>query len=114
MLNEDALSSVCELATLARGRSLLNSIYAQRSGKCSFVFHRAKHPVKGHIWAGISWKGRTPIVIFDGILNAEGYETILEQGLLPFLRDVYPSGHRPMQDNDPKHSSNRVKGVKCF
>ena len=76
---------------------------------CTFVFHRAKHPVKVHVWAGISWKGRTPIVIFDGILNAERYETILEQGLLPFLHDVYPSGHRLMQDNDPKHSSNRVK-----
>ena len=72
------------------------------------MFYRAKHPVKVHVWAGISWKGTTPIVIFDGILNAEGYETILEKGLIPFLRDVYPGGHRLMQDNDPKHTSNRI------
>lgn len=74
----------------------------------SDFFHRAKHPVKVHVWAGISWKGRTPIVIFDGILNAVGFITILESALIPFLDDVYPSGHRLMMDNDPKHTSNRV------
>ena len=47
-------------------------------------------------------------MIFDGIMNAEWYEAILEQGLIPFLRDVYPCGHRLMQDNDPKHTSNRI------
>ena len=72
------------------------------------IFSRAKHPVKVHVWAGISWKGRTPIVIFEGIMTAEGYENILREGLLPFLRNVYPTGHRVMQDNDPKHTSNRV------
>lgn len=72
-----------------------------------FIF-RAKHPVKVHVWGGISWEGRTPIVIFEGVMNAEGYENILRQALLPFLHDVYPRGHRLMQDNDPKHTSNRV------
>ena len=68
----------------------------------------AKHPVKVHVWGGISWKGRTPIVIFEGIMNAEGFEKIHREGLLPFLRDTYPAGHRLMQDNDPKHTSKRV------
>ena len=27
---------------------------------------RPKHPVKVHVWAGISWKGRTEICIFEG------------------------------------------------
>ena len=61
-----------------------------------------------HVWAGISWKGRTPIIIFDGTMNAEGYETILEKGLIPFLHDIYPCGHCLMQDNDPKHTSNQI------
>lgn len=74
---------------------------------CSFPF-RAKHPVKVQVWGGISWKGRTPIVIFKVTMNAEGYENIFWEAHLPFLRVVYPSGHRLMQDNDPQHTSNRV------
>ena len=34
------------------------------------------------------------------------YVTILERTLLPFLHEVvYPGGHRFMQDNDLKHTS---------
>ena len=38
---------------------------------------RPKHPVKVHVWAGISWNGRTDICIFNGIMNAELYVRIL-------------------------------------
>ena len=48
------------------------------------------------------------MVIFEGIMNAEGYENILQEGLIPFLQNVYPGGHRLMQDNDPKHTSKCV------
>ena len=34
---------------------------------------------------------------------------ILGRCLLPFLHDVFPDGHRFMQDNDPKHTSRRAK-----
>ena len=33
------------------------------------------------------------------------YTRILEAYLVPFIRDVYPMGHKFMQDNDPKHTS---------
>ena len=37
--------------------------------------------------------GRTGVCIFEGIMDADGYVSILEQALLPFLRDVYQDGH---------------------
>ena len=70
---------------------------------------RAKHPVKVHVWAGISKRGRTGICIFEGIMNAPLYIQVLEQTLIPFLQSAYPDGHRFMADNDPKHTSNQAK-----
>ena len=54
-------------------------------------------------------RGSTGVCIFEGILNAEGYVGILEDTLLPFLQNVYPDGHRFMQDNDPKYTSKKSR-----
>lgn len=59
--------------------------------------NRAKHPVKVHVWAGISLKGPTQIIIFDGIMDAPLYIEVLRRGLLPFLAEKFPNGHRFMQ-----------------
>ena len=64
-----------------------------------------KHPVKVHVWAGISKRGATGVAIFDGIMNAPLFLRILDQTLLPFLKSTFPDGHRFQQDNDPKHTS---------
>ena len=42
-------------------------------------------------------------------MDAPLYTEVLNQTLLPFLRRVYPDGHRFMADNDPKHTSNEAK-----
>ena len=46
-------------------------------------------------------------------MDADGYVSILEQALLPFLRDVYPDGHHVVQDNEPKYTSKRSVAYFC-
>ena len=70
---------------------------------------RPKHPVKLHVWAGISYRGATSIIMFTGIMNAQRLGQVLQAGLLPFIRDHYPDGHRLQQDNDPKHCSHYIE-----
>lgn len=67
---------------------------------------RAKHPVKVHVWAGISAQGATDICIFNGIMDADFYCQILDRFLVPFIHEKFPNQTpRFMQDNDPKHTS---------
>ena len=75
----------------------------------SYLFHRPKHPTKVHVWAGISVRGPTNIVIFDGIMTATCYGNIIQAAFIPFINNVYPEGHRLMQDNDPKHTSRYIQ-----
>ena len=74
---------------------------------------KPKHPEKVHVWAGISYRGRTSLCIFEGKMNAPLFICILRSSLLPFINDIYPDGHRFVQDNDPKHCS-RLHGKKVL
>ena len=56
------------------------------------------HPIKLHVWGGISYCGTTKLCIFDGIMNAELYIQILKECLVIFLNQVYLNGHCFMQD----------------
>ena len=66
---------------------------------------RPKHPTKVYVWAGISKKGATGICIFEGTMDAILYCEKLRRTLLPFLEEKFPTSHKFMQDNDPKHCS---------
>ena len=81
----------------------------RKSHRPRVLKQRAKHPVKLHIWGGISKRGATCIVMFSGLMNAERLIRIYEAGLIPFLNERFPGGHRLYQDNDPKHSSVAVE-----
>ena len=69
---------------------------------------KPKHPLKVHVWAGISRHGATEICIFDGIMDADLFCNILESTLVPFIQEKLPD-YRFMQDNDPKHTSRRAQ-----
>ena len=66
---------------------------------------KPKHPVKVHVWAGISRRGATGICIFEGVMNRWLYIDVLDGTLKPFIQSVYSDGHRFMADNGPKHTS---------
>ena len=38
-------------------------------------------------------------------MNAPLFISILRSTLLPFIKDIYPDGHRFIQDNNPKYCS---------
>ena len=46
--------------------------------------------------------------MFTGILNAKRLAAVYKAGLVPFIQDRFPDGHRLYQDNDPKHASNYI------
>lgn len=77
----------------------------RRVGEPRLLRPRPKHPAKIHVWAGISKKGATNLVLFQGNMTATRYTAILQASLLPFIEAKYPDGHRLLQDNDPKHTS---------
>ena len=48
----------------------------------------ASHPLKVHIWAAISYDGRSSIHIFDGRVNSKSYCECLKDAFLPALYEL--------------------------
>ena len=104
-------SSVANLPRSGRPRKLSAEARAfidQQMLWAKPVVTKPKHPLKVHVWGGISRHGATKICTFDGIMDADLFCNILETTLVPFIRNNLPD-HRFMQDNDPKHMSRRAQ-----
>ena len=57
----------------------ISSTYLLHLLKMFIALSRAKHPIKIHVWAGISKRGPTGIYIFEGIMDALLYTEILRK-----------------------------------
>ena len=57
------------------------------------------------VWAGLSWKGKTPLVVVNGNLDALSYTPMLAEHFLPFMDKFFPEGCILQQDNAPSHSA---------
>ena len=81
----------------------------RKKGQPRRLKYKHKHPLKIHVWAGISKQGATGIVMFDGILTATRYRDNLGVSSIPFIQMAYRGDHRLHQDNDPKHTFQYVQ-----
>ena len=61
------------------------------------------------VWAGISSKGKTPLVVFNGNLDAVNYASMLAEQFLPFMDKFYPKGCILKQNNAPAYSAKHTR-----
>lgn len=54
--------------------------------------YRAKHPVKVHVWAGISMRGATGICIFEGTMDKELFAEFWTRPLFPTCTTLRHTG----------------------
>lgn len=92
----------------ANGRIAFHQKSSDFEKKCNRI-PRPKHSYKVNVWAGISYKGKTSICIFTGIMDSEIYQKILRDNFVTFTSENFPNGYRLYQDNDSKHTSKSTK-----
>ena len=75
-----------------------------------FYAARPKHPLKLHVWGGISRRGPTDLLVFKGIMDRQFYTREIMPMYNKSIERLYPHGDSMMwADNDPKHTSNIAK-----
>lgn len=50
------------------------------------------------VWAGISWRERTPLLFATNKINAVEYVRVFQDYCEPFIEDFYPNGAILQQD----------------
>ncbi|CAG9564884.1 unnamed protein product [Danaus chrysippus] len=75
------------------------------------VVTTVKHPTKVMIWSVISGKGTGRLYVVKGIMRQDQYKDVLENRLIPQLREWFPNGEPFifMQDRAPCHTAQSVK-----
>ena len=73
------------------------------------LIEKYKHAASVHILGGISRKGATSLVIFQGTLDSKKFEKLQLQLLVPFIRSSYPEHRRLHMDNAPVHTTIKTR-----
>ena len=91
-------------------RHVFKDKYGKTKHNGKFCVPVPKHPLKVHVWAGISRRGPTDIVIFNGIMDAQFYTYEVLPTNIKSAGHLYPHGDAKMwADNDPKHTSKKAQ-----
>ena len=87
--NQDTFADViftdeCSVQLGPNHRFVLTKVLRDSTGniikKDTPILERVKHPLKVHVWGGISRRGATQLVVFNGIMDATFHtEMILER-----------------------------------
>ena len=90
-----------------------SSQYVRRSSNEEFspgcVAQTVKHPTQVMVWSIMSYKGSGRLYIVKGIMNQQQYKQVLEERLLPQLREWFPDKDCVfMQDGAPCHKAKTV------
>ena len=101
--NNVIFSDECSISLQAYRRTCFRMVNEPTKWKL-----KPKHPIKVHVWGGISRSGATKICMFDGIMDADLFCSILETTLVPFISEKLPD-HHFKKDNDPKHTSRQAQ-----
>ena len=83
-------------------------IWAPKGEVIPFV-ETVKFPIALNVCAGISVTGRSEIFVFEENMNSQLFLKILRQTIIPFGKDLHGSKWELIMDNDPKHTSKKVK-----
>ena len=67
------------------------------------------HNVTVHVLAGISRKGATGAVIFNGKMKAFDFQNLFSLTIIPFINQNFPNGHHLIMDNSTPHSAHYTK-----
>ena len=73
------------------------------------VVQRVKHPLSIMVWSVISNQGTGRLYIVEGTMRQDQYIKVLENKLLPQVREWFPDGNFTfMHDSAPYHKSKKV------
>ena len=84
--------------------------YKPRPGQIRIgLIGRYSHPVQINVIGGISRRGPTHLVVFEGAVNTNSFQELLDDFLIPFIQNIYPDYHALNMDNARYHTADLTR-----